>query len=42
MLSVLLSPAIGLMNRLNYLYKFSLINVLFLIPLLGLAYMQLG
>lgn len=41
MLSVLLSPAIGLMNRLNYLYKFSLINVLFLIPLLGLAYMQL-
>ncbi|WP_370299073.1 methyl-accepting chemotaxis protein, partial [Pontibacterium sp.] len=41
MLSVLLSPAIGLMNRLNYLYKFSLINVLFLVPLLGLAYMQL-
>ncbi|MEH6579429.1 MAG: methyl-accepting chemotaxis protein [Amphritea sp.] len=41
MLSVLLSPAIGLMNRLNYLYKFTLINVLFLVPLLGLAYMQL-
>ena len=41
MLSVLLSPAIGLMNRLNYLYKFTLINVLFLVPLLGRAYMQL-
>jgi methyl-accepting chemotaxis protein len=41
MLSVLLSPAIGLMNRLNYLHKFSLINVLFLVPLLALAYLQL-
>ncbi|WP_027856552.1 methyl-accepting chemotaxis protein [Marinobacterium jannaschii] len=41
MLIALLSPAIRLMNRLNYLYKFTLINVLFLIPLLSLAYMQL-
>lgn len=41
MLSVLLSPAISLMNRLTYLYKFSLINVLFLLPLMGLAYLQL-
>jgi len=41
MLSVFLSPAIALMNRLNYLYKFSLINVLFLVPLLSLAYMHL-
>lgn len=30
------------MNRLKYLYKFSLINMLFLLPLLGLAYFQLN
>ncbi len=41
MLSLLLSPAINLMNRLNYLYKFVLINILFLLPLLWLAYLQL-
>ncbi len=42
MQSVLLRPAIGLMNRLTYLYKFILINILFLIPLLWLAYLQLS
>ncbi len=42
MFTLLLSPAIRLMNRMNYLYKFSLINLLFLIPLLGLAYLQLN
>ncbi|MEY8199750.1 MAG: methyl-accepting chemotaxis protein, partial [Colwellia sp.] len=42
MFSVFFSPAIYLMNRLKYLYKFSLINVLFLLPLLGLAYLQLN
>ncbi|SIQ10520.1 methyl-accepting chemotaxis protein [Marinobacterium stanieri] len=38
----LLTPAISLMNRLSYLSKFILINLLFLIPLLWLAYMQLS
>ncbi|GAA0683086.1 methyl-accepting chemotaxis protein [Marinobacterium maritimum] len=42
MLSLLLSPAVKLMNRLNYLYKFVLINVLFLVPILWLAYLQLS
>ncbi len=42
MQSVLLRPAISLMNRLSYLYKFILINILFLIPLLWLAYLQLS
>ncbi len=41
MFYILLAPAINLMNRLKYRYKFSLINVLFLVPLLWLAYMQL-
>lgn len=40
--SKLLTPAIGLMNRLTYLYKFALINIMFLVPLLWLAYMQLS
>ncbi len=38
----LLTPAISLMNRLSYLSKFILINLLFLIPLLWLACMQLS
>ena len=42
MFTIFLSPGINLMNRLKYLYKFSLINVLFLLPLLGLAYLQLN
>jgi len=42
MLSVFLYPAICLMNRLKYIYKFTLINILFLLPLLGLAYLQLN
>lgn len=42
MLSVFFSPAIRLLNRLKYFYKFTLINVLFLLPLLGLAYLQLN
>lgn len=41
MYKALLLPAIGLMNRLSYLYKFLLISILFLIPLLALAYLQL-
>ncbi len=42
MFSSILSPAIGLMNRLRYGSKFLLINLLFLLPLLWLAYMQLA
>ena len=42
MFSSILSPAIGLMNRLRYSSKFLLINLLFLLPLLWLAYMQLA
>jgi methyl-accepting chemotaxis protein len=42
MFTLFLSPAIYLMNRLKYLYKFALIYVIFLLPLLGLAYMQLN
>lgn len=42
MFSILLSPAIGLMNRMSYFYKFVLINVLFLLPLLWLAWIQLA
>lgn len=41
MLRVLLSPAIGLMNRMSYFSKFLLINLLFLLPLLWLAWVQL-
>ena len=41
MLKILFGPAISLMNRLPYLYKFTLINLLFLLPLLSLSYMQL-
>ncbi|QCF26343.1 methyl-accepting chemotaxis protein [Hydrocarboniclastica marina] len=35
----LLSPAVLLMNRLNLISKFSLISVLFLIPIAGLGYL---
>lgn len=42
MFTLFLSPAIYLMNRLKYLYKFALIYVIFLLPLLGFAYMQLN
>lgn len=34
-------PVVGLMNRLSYLKKFSLISLVYLIPLVGLAYLQL-
>lgn len=37
-----LYPAVKLMNRLNMISKFSLISVLFLIPILGLAYLVVG
>ncbi len=33
----LISPAVALMNRLPMFYKFSLISVLFLLPIIGLA-----
>lgn len=42
MFTLFLSPAIYLMNRLKYLYKSALIYVIFLLPLLGFAYMQLN
>lgn len=42
MFTLFLSPAISLMNRLKYLYKFALIYVIFLLPLLGFAYLQLN
>ncbi len=35
----LLNPAIALMNRLKMVYKFSLISVLFLLPIAGLSYL---
>lgn len=35
----LLAPAVLLMNRLKIVYKFSLISVLFLLPIVGLAYL---
>lgn len=35
-------PAVKLMNRLNLISKFSLISVLFLIPILGLAYLVIS
>ena len=35
----LLAPAILLMNRLKIVYKFSLISVLFLLPIVGLGYL---
>ena len=35
----LLKPAISLMNRLRMIYKFSLISVLFLLPIVGLSYL---
>lgn len=38
----LLAPAVGLMNRLTYIYKFLLISLLFLLPLLSLGYLQLA
>lgn len=42
MFTLFLSPAIYLMNRLKYLYKFALIYVIFLLPLLGFSYLQLN
>jgi methyl-accepting chemotaxis protein len=42
MFTIFLSPAIYLMNRLKYLYKFTLIYVIFLLPLLGFSYLQLN
>jgi methyl-accepting chemotaxis protein len=42
MFTLFLSPAISLMNRLKYLYKFALIYIIFLLPLLGFAYLQLN
>jgi len=38
----LLNPAIALMNRLKMVYKFSLISVLFLLPIAGLSYLVVG
>ncbi|MFD2229887.1 methyl-accepting chemotaxis protein [Alkalimarinus sediminis] len=35
----LLLPAMALMNRLTYVYKFTLISILWLIPIAGLTYM---
>ena len=35
----LLNPAVALMNRLKMIYKFSLISVLFLLPIAGLSYL---
>jgi methyl-accepting chemotaxis protein len=35
----LLLPAMALMNRLTYVYKFTLISILWLIPIGGLTYM---
>ncbi|MEH6472241.1 MAG: HAMP domain-containing methyl-accepting chemotaxis protein [Halopseudomonas sp.] len=35
-----MAPSIGLMNRLSYLKKFSLISFVYVLPLLGLAYLQ--
>ena len=35
----LLSPAITLMNRLKMVYKFSLISILFLLPISALSYL---
>ena len=42
MLANLVYPAIKLMNRLSYGYKFLLINILFVLPLIALAYLQLA
>ena len=35
----LLLPAMALMNRLTYVYKFTLISILWLIPIVGLTYL---
>ena len=35
-------PAVGLMNRLTYNYKFSLISILWLLPIIGLSYLLLS
>lgn len=35
----ILYPAVSLMNRLKMVYKFSLISVLFLLPIVGLSYL---
>ena len=37
-MKLIIRPFVKLMNQLNYAYKFSLINVMFLLPLLGLSY----
>lgn len=34
-------PAVGLMNRLTYNYKFTLISILWLLPIIGLSYLLL-
>ncbi|OMH25721.1 methyl-accepting chemotaxis protein [Motiliproteus sp. MSK22-1] len=41
MLNIVLAPAIGLMNKLTYSRKFTLISLIYIIPLAGLAYLQL-
>jgi len=38
----LLRPAIALMNSLTYAYKFTLISILWLVPIIGLTYMLLS
>ncbi|GAA3910017.1 methyl-accepting chemotaxis protein [Litoribacillus peritrichatus] len=37
-MKLIIRPFVKLMNQLNYAYKFSLINVMFLLPLLALSY----
>ena len=37
-MKLIIGPFVKLMNQLNYAYKFSLINVMFLLPLLVLSY----
>ena len=41
MLNIVLAPAIDLMNKLSYSKKFTLISLIYIIPLVGLAYLQL-
>ena len=38
----LINPAIALMNRLPMVYKFSLISILFLLPIGGLSWLAIS
>ena len=38
----LMMPAMALMNRLTYNYKFTLISILWLVPIIGLTYLLLS